>query len=207
MIPAAPVALLLGAVAVPVGAVAVLLRRVRRGSVVVTVDGSSMVPALRDGDVVLVRRCGAAGLLPGRLVVVECPVPPAARPNWSWPDADEPPERRRWMVKRLAALPGQPWPPSCTGRGGTVPDGAVAVLGDNPAASTDSRQMGAVPVDRVLGVVVRRLAPAGPVAGPVTEPAVGPVAEPAVGPAVGPVTEPAVGPAVGPPAPATGPSA
>ncbi|GLW68321.1 hypothetical protein Kpho02_06200 [Kitasatospora phosalacinea] len=143
----------------PVGGVAVLLllRRVRRRSVVVSVEGSSMVPTLHDGDVVLVRRCGPAGLASGRLVVVECPVPPVARADWSWPAADEPPERRRWMVKRLAALPGQPWPPSCTGRDGVVPDGAVVVLGDNPAASSDSRQMGAVPVERVLGVVVRRL--------------------------------------------------
>ncbi|WP_406859397.1 S26 family signal peptidase [Streptomyces sp. HUAS MG47] len=130
---------------------------VRRRMVVVTVDGSSMVPTLRDGDVVLVRRRRPADLSVGQVVVVECPVPPAARPDWSWPDPDEPSERRAWMVKRLAALPGQEWPASCTGRTGSLPDGTLAVLGDNAAASVDSRQMGAIPVDRVLGVVVRRM--------------------------------------------------
>jgi nickel-type superoxide dismutase maturation protease len=46
-----------------------------------------------------------------------------------------------------------------------VPDG-VLVLGDNPAASTDSRDFGPVPVGAVLGRVVRRYFPperAGPV--------------------------------------------
>ena len=48
---------------------------------------------------------------------------------------------------------------------GRVPDG-VTVLGDNPAASTDSRDFGPVPVGDVLGRVVRRYFPperAGPV--------------------------------------------
>ncbi|MFG2332875.1 S26 family signal peptidase [Streptomyces sp. NPDC048604] len=155
MIPAvipAAVAALLAALAA-----AGLVHRVRRRLLVVTVDGSSMAPTLNDGDEVLVRRCHAAGLSVGDLVVVECPVPPAARPEWSWPDLDEPPERRRWMVKRLAALPGQPWPAACSGRHGALPDGTLAVLGDNAAASTDSRQMGAVPADRVLGVVLRHM--------------------------------------------------
>ncbi|MGW4895023.1 S26 family signal peptidase [Kitasatospora sp. NPDC004240] len=136
-----------------------LVRRVRRRWVVVTVEGSSMAPTLRDGDVVLARRCRPAELSVGQLVVVECPVPPAARPDWTWPDPDESPGGRRWMVKRLAALAGEPWPPACEGRADRLPEGAVAVLGDNAAASTDSRQMGAIPVDRLLGVVVRRIAP------------------------------------------------
>ncbi|WP_418955713.1 S26 family signal peptidase [Streptomyces tritici] len=135
-----------------------LVRRVRRRLVVVTVEGSSMAPTLGDGDVVLVRRRGLGRLSVGDLVVVESPVPPVARPDWTWPDADEPPERRGWMVKRLAALPGQPWPAACADRHGRLPDGMIAVLGDNAAASVDSRQMGAVPGDRVLGVVVRRMA-------------------------------------------------
>ncbi|MBC9712404.1 S26 family signal peptidase [Streptomyces sp. TRM66268-LWL] len=120
-----------------------------------------MVPTLYDGDVVLVRRCRPADLSIGQVVVVEAPVPPAARPEWSWPDADEPPERRRWMVKRLAALPRQAWPASFDGRQGPVPDGGLAVLGDNTAASIDSRHMGAIPMARVLGVVVRRMPTSG----------------------------------------------
>jgi nickel-type superoxide dismutase maturation protease len=37
------------------------------------------------------------------------------------------------------------------------PDGSVLVAGDNPLASTDSRQLGALPGDAVRGVVVCRL--------------------------------------------------
>jgi nickel-type superoxide dismutase maturation protease len=39
------------------------------------------------------------------------------------------------------------------------PDGAVWVLGDNAAGSTDSRQLGALPAERVRGVVIARLWP------------------------------------------------
>jgi signal peptidase I len=41
--------------------------------------------------------------------------------------------------------------------GTPVPAGQLVLLGDNRAASTDSRHWGYAPVDRVLGVVVRRL--------------------------------------------------
>src|SRR5258708_2759110 len=48
------------------------------------------------------------------------------------------------LVKRVAALTG---------------DGAVVVLGDNPASSTDSRTFGAVPRPLVVGRCVWRYAP------------------------------------------------
>ncbi|MGO4760509.1 S26 family signal peptidase [Streptomyces sp. 2MCAF27] len=37
--------------------------------------------------------------------------------------------------------------------------GALAVLGDNRADSIDSRHRGLYPAERLMGVVVRRLAP------------------------------------------------
>ncbi|MEU9024721.1 S26 family signal peptidase [Actinomadura sp. NPDC048394] len=52
--------------------------------------------------------------------------------------------------------PRGPVPPGVAGEGGTIPDGSLAVLGDNPD-SVDSRQRGLYPGDRLLGVVVRRL--------------------------------------------------
>ncbi|MFE4974160.1 S26 family signal peptidase [Kitasatospora sp. NPDC056651] len=60
------------------------------------------------------------------------------------------------MVKRLAALPGDPVPPSVRAvlPGGTVPGGHVVLLGDNPDFSTDSRVWGAVPARNVVGVVL-----------------------------------------------------
>jgi signal peptidase I len=39
-----------------------------------------------------------------------------------------------------------------------VPPGQLVVLGDNAAWSQDSRQIGYIPGDRLLGIVMRRLA-------------------------------------------------
>jgi signal peptidase I len=39
----------------------------------------------------------------------------------------------------------------------TVPDGRLIVLGDNPAKSVDSRRLGYIPGDRLLGVVISSL--------------------------------------------------
>lgn len=95
------------------------------------VHGASMAPTLVPGDRLLVRRW-PTGLAPGALVVVADPRSPDARS----PD--------RLVVKRVAA----------------VDAAAVTVLGDNPAASTDSRAYGALPRAAVRGRVVYRYAPA-----------------------------------------------
>jgi nickel-type superoxide dismutase maturation protease len=58
----------------------------------------------------------------------------------------DPRDEERVMVKRVSAIdPG---------------DGGITVLGDNPAASTDSRTFGPVRSDHVLGRVVYRYWPA-----------------------------------------------
>ncbi|WP_375042600.1 S26 family signal peptidase [Actinomadura sp. NTSP31] len=118
--------------------------------VVVTVDGTSMLPTLRDGDRVLARRRPLDRVRRGDVVVLE---PPSDGPYLPGPAGSDGPV---WNVKRVAALPGDPVPPGITGEGGTVPDGSLVVLGDNPD-SVDSRQRGPYPADRLLGVVVRRL--------------------------------------------------
>lgn len=90
------------------------LRRVR-------VRGPSMAPALRDGDIVLIRRSADATV--GAVVLVRW----ASRPQ-------------QLSVKRVVRRDGAGW----------------FVAGDNPAGSTDSRQLGPA---EVLGVVVARLWP------------------------------------------------
>lgn len=107
---------------------------IRRRIVVVTITGDSMRPTYRPGDRVFVRRSDPRDLKRGQVVVLERP----------FASGD-------WIIKRVAALPGDMVP-----AGNVVPPGKLVVLGDNPAASVDSRQFGYCPADRLLGVVIRR---------------------------------------------------
>ncbi|MBA2529305.1 MAG: hypothetical protein H0V19_04985 [Euzebyales bacterium] len=104
----------------------------------VAVKGLSMAPTLRPGDRLLVRP--VRRLRRGDLVVV-C----------------DPGEPGRWVVKRVAALPGQAV--AVAGRELTA-GGGIVVLGDNLAHSTDSRDYGAVPLSGVHGKAWYRYAPA-----------------------------------------------
>jgi signal peptidase I len=136
----------------------------RRTLAVVTVSGASMRPTLRPGDRVLVRRVAPGALRRWQVVVVEAP-PYDARPIWLRAAHG----RRRWLIKRVAALPGEvpgepagtvaaaPAGPASPPAGSPVPAGSLFVLGDNPAVSGDSRTLGYLPLDRVLGVVVKRM--------------------------------------------------
>ncbi|GAA2884669.1 S26 family signal peptidase [Streptosporangium fragile] len=119
--------------------------RMRRCFLVVTVRGVSMEPTYREGERVLVRRASLAAVRPGQVVVVADPVPPG-----------------RWIIKRAAAVPGDPVPEEVAAAvraapGARVPAGHLVLLGDNPAASADSRRFGYVSGGRLLGVVSRRL--------------------------------------------------
>jgi signal peptidase I len=130
---------------------------VRRRFAVVTVTGDSMMPALLPGDRVLVRRTRIGRLHPGQVVVAEMP---GKDGGWTTP-ARGPASRREWMIKRLAAGPGDPrptdsLPPTADPAGRLVPPGKFVVLGDNPDWSHDSRHLGYIPGERLFGVVVRR---------------------------------------------------
>jgi signal peptidase I len=130
----------------------------RRAFALITVTGDSMMPTLVPGDRVLVRRAGIARLRPGQVVVMEVPgvdgyrgTPPRGRVSG-----------REWMIKRVAAVPGDTRPedrlPATAGPPGPrVPPGRFVVLGDNAAWSHDSRQIGYIPGERLLGIVVRRI--------------------------------------------------
>lgn len=132
----------------------------RQRFVIVTVNGDSMMPTLAPGDRVLVRRASISQLHRGQIVVAEMP---GADGDWSMP-LRGPVGRHEWMIKRVAALPGDPTPGSCppkTARlfGQLVPDGQLILLGDNTTSSYDSRHIGYLPGERLLGVVVRRVEP------------------------------------------------
>jgi signal peptidase I len=127
----------------------------RRHIAIVAVVGVSMQPTLAPGDRVLVRRVRIGQVRIGQIVVIE-------KPDDSGTWATLPPGRsiaqREWMIKRVAAVPGDhrpdAMPPGSPGL--LVPSGNLVVLGDNPARSLDSRQIGYIPAERVLGVVLRR---------------------------------------------------
>lgn len=132
---------------------------IRRRLVAVEVVGDSMRPALAAGNRALVRRVRAADVRVGQIVVFE--QPRRDQRGWTWPGGHAAPVRR-WMIKRVAAVSGDPVPRAVAERlhtvpGAVVPAGHLAVLGDNQADSIDSRVLGYVPADRVLGVVLRRL--------------------------------------------------
>ena len=132
---------------------------VRRRLAVVEVAGPSMQPALSSGDRVLVRRARMSELRSGLVVVVERP-----RPGGGWAGAPPswPPGQREWLIKRVAALPGDRRPadvppPGSDPDDAVVPRGMFVVLGDNAAWSHDSRVIGCVPAERLLGIMIRPL--------------------------------------------------
>lgn len=146
-----------GTVGLAVAVLGVLL--VRRRLAVVEVAGPSMKPALSSGDRVLVRRVEMSKLRTGLIVVVERP---HRSGGWAGSPPGWPPGKREWLIKRVAALPGDRRPADVPSPGpasddGTVPPGMFVVLGDNAAWSHDSRVIGCVPAERLLGVMIRPL--------------------------------------------------
>jgi signal peptidase I len=137
---------------------AALVLVLRRRFAIVTVTGQSMLPALRDGDRVLVRRVRLGRVQAGDVVVVE---KPAGETGWPAPPADRV-AGHEWLIKRAAAVPGDPLPEAFRSRwpglrDELVPAGRLVVLGDNPEGSYDSRVIGYIPGERLLGVVARRM--------------------------------------------------
>ena len=101
-------------------------------------------------DRVLLRRTPVHRLAVGDIVVVRLPgMPRVASPR-----------DRPWLIKRVAALPGDPVPSAVAPAvdGAHVPPNRLVLLSDNPVGAIDSRQFGYLTPDLVLGRVVRRLA-------------------------------------------------
>ncbi|MBD0746624.1 hypothetical protein BG418_33880 [Streptomyces sp. CBMA152] len=144
-------------IAAMTAAVCVAALRARLRYLTVDVVGISMEPALRYGDRLLVRRIPLRRLRTGDVVVVALP----------GPDSPVGPDGRRggpagsdWMVKRVAALPGDPVPDELAQILGehtpaSVPARSLVVLGDNRGHSHDSRHCGFIPAHWLVGVAVR----------------------------------------------------
>jgi signal peptidase I len=140
---------------------------VRRSYTLVTVSGPSMEPTFRSGDRVLVRRVSERGLARKQVVVVHdlayarMPFSATARPHG---------HRRGGMnrngpclIKRVAAVPGDPVPRETVPALRNVPErvvpaGRIVLLGDNDSASYDSRDQGYFATEHLLGRVAARLA-------------------------------------------------
>lgn len=149
--------------ALAVLAVAVMVARwLRRRVAVVTVSGLSMHPTLNSGDRVLVRRSSISQLRTGQIVVIERPGQqhPLGSLRLRWP-----PRPDGWLIKRVAAMPGERAPAVVLSEWGpgaepVVPPGKLVVLGDNPVSGLDSRLVGYIAAEQVLGVMIRALPPA-----------------------------------------------
>jgi signal peptidase I len=137
-----------------IAALLLVLLRLRATYSVICVDGHSMAPVLNDGDRLLVRRAAAAGLRRGQIAVVRSPDSIGGT----------------FLVKRIAALPGDPVPPSVAAvvAGARIPAGDVVLLSDNSEDSFDSRDHGCFPLADVHAVALRKL-PLKPVSGSAKE--------------------------------------
>jgi signal peptidase I len=123
---------------------------VRRHLLVIHVVGDSMAPVYASRDRLLVRR--TRRLRVGDVVI-------AHHREGGRRDAGSEPLATTWLVKRLAALPGDPVPRPvvpAVGEHRNVPAGMAVLLGERPD-SADSRSWGFVPLDDIAGVVLRRL--------------------------------------------------
>jgi signal peptidase I len=136
------------------GACAAGLLTLRGRYRVIQVGGLSMVPTLRPGDRLLVRRAGLPRLRAGMIIVLR-----------DWPGSGTPRPGRRpaaasgLLVKRLAALPGDPVPEVARQRcknATVVPAGMAVVLSDN-VSGTDSRTWGFASASQLVGYAARPL--------------------------------------------------
>jgi signal peptidase I len=132
---------LIGAAALLLVAAAVV--RLRRTYSIIRVDGDSMNPTLVDGDRVLARKVPSSSLRRGLVAVVVNPLPVG----------------ERFLIKRIAALPGDPVPPMqpTVMTEDRVPGGQAILLGDNADASLDSRDLGYFPVSDIHAISIRKL--------------------------------------------------
>jgi signal peptidase I len=123
----------------------------------IIVTGDSMWPALAPGDHVLVRRRHLSRIRPGQVVVFEAPGVEGYRAGLRGSHFRS---DRQWMIKRVAAVPGDLRPDDILpgGPDRLVPPGKFVAVGDNAVRSHDSRHIGYIPSERLLGVVVRHIA-------------------------------------------------
>ncbi len=138
-------------ISLALGATALIVRRLRRVFQFIVVNGESMRPTLRHGDLLVGKR-RIASVSRGDVVVF------TVHPD-DYGDRELAAPARR--VKRIVAVAGDRAPAMLPERlrrqhGEVVPDGHVALAGD-ALVSEGSAQFGYIDVMRVESVVVRRL--------------------------------------------------
>ncbi len=154
--------------AVLVGVVAAAATALRRRYTLVTVHGPSMEPTLRHGDRIVVRRRRPDRIRTGDIVVALSPAATGYRPVT--PVTAKPRPGRRTgsrgglVVKRVAAVAGEPLPPSVAPvvgapAGAPVAPGQLVVLSDNADGGRDSRHYGYLTSASVVGVARARREP------------------------------------------------
>ena len=126
---------------------------------VVTVRGESLLPTYRPGERLVLRRTPPRSLRTGQVVVL---TEAGHSAPLSGPRAPVDGAGPYLIIKRVAALPGDPIPRDTvpalrTAPGTRVPTGHLVVLGDNADHSHDSRHSGYLTTDRLLGVVLRKV--------------------------------------------------
>ncbi|TDD02837.1 S26 family signal peptidase [Nonomuraea deserti] len=128
-----------------VAGLALLAVRLRATYMVIRVHGNSMAPSLTDGDRLLSRRTRLAALRNGQIAVVLSPCPTGSK----------------FLIKRIAALPGDPVPEHVRKAvdDDVVPAGRFVLIGDNTEASFDSREHGFFHADDLHAVTIRKLEP------------------------------------------------
>jgi signal peptidase I len=139
-------------------AVSVGLLGLRSRYAVVRVRGNSMLPTLRPGDRLIARHGAHGPLRVGMIIVVIRPTAPLMRHDGS--PMEPRPSTPHWVIKRVAALPGDSVPDSMQAQAGgatVVPEKMLLVSADNPRGS-DSRIWGFIDMDRVFGPVIKGLA-------------------------------------------------
>ncbi|MER5643551.1 S26 family signal peptidase [Streptosporangium sp. NPDC002524] len=126
---------------------------VRANFILVTIDGSSMEPHLRNGQKVLVSRIHRRWIQRGTCVLLDTSKL-SARVRRATGGVR--------MVKRVAAIPGENVPEHLVEQIASqlcpvVPMEQFFLLGDNRNRSYDSRDMGYVPRASIVGVIVHTL--------------------------------------------------
>ncbi len=142
----------------PAIAVILAVLMVRRRFIVVRVSGRSMSPGLLPGDRVLVRCGSGLPVRAGAIVVFPQPAT-VCRPGDDHRDAASARTGGELVIKRVAAVPGDPVPGpvrQAVGGATVVPAGMFVALGDN-TRSMDSRTWGFLPAGQVVGTVTRQL--------------------------------------------------
>ncbi len=125
------------------GLVSAMAMALRQRCSTFEVQGWSMAPALLPGDYLLILR------LPGA----------AGWPRRGWMVVARRPERPDLtIVKRVASVEGEAAARGA-GRGEPTAGAGIFLVGDNAAASTDSREFGPAPRSAIVGVVWARYRP------------------------------------------------